>query len=332
MKLRLRLPSYRDALPALLLGLASCSEEEKVPTYRVATDNAVAVPTPESHKGSRPLRWQAPEEWAEEAPGQFQDALYRLSPETTVAVSSFPGDGGGVISNVNRWRKQIGLQPQADVGGQVIVLEEGESEAKWFELKGERKSILAAIIPLDDKTWFFKLSSPTSELDAARSGFESLLKSVQIGSKATPPAKPKVELNVPDDWEKSEGSPMRVASFRIPAKEGVEGDVSVIPIPGDVGTTLENVNRWRDQLRLPPLESADDPALGREEEGSHGSILFTHMVSDETLFSNDRHGAISTAIVKVGDITWFFKMAGEAESLRAHRKSFEEFVRSAAFP
>jgi len=332
MKLRSRLPSYRVALAALLLGLASCSEEEKVPIYRVAMDNTVAAPTPEEHKVSRPLRWHAPEEWAEETPGQFQDALYRLSPETTVAVSSFPGDGGGVSSNVNRWSEQVGLQPQADVGGQVIVLEEGESEAKWFELKGEEKSILAAIIPLDDKTWFFKLSSPTSELDAGRPGFESLLKSIQIGSKATPPARPKVELNVPDDWEKSEGSPMRVASFRIPTKEGIEGDVSVIPIPGDVGTTLENVNRWRDQLRLLPLESADDLALGGQEEGSHGSILFTHMVSDETLFSNDRHGAISTAIVKVDDITWFFKMAGEAETLRAHRESFEEFVRSAAFP
>jgi hypothetical protein len=55
-------------------------------------------------------------------------------------------------------------------------------------------------------------------------------------------------------------------------------------------------------------------------------------VSGLPLFSRDRHGAISTAIVRTGEVTWFFKMAGEAEMISRNREAFDEFVRSAAYP
>jgi hypothetical protein len=315
-----------------LLGFAvmvSCSEKE-TPTYRVARDEPEAAPAMEGEKVARPLRWHAPDEWQEQTPGQFQTALYRIAPGITVSVSSFPGDGGGMAANVNRWRKQVGLEPSAEVGGEIIALEEGGPQARWFDLRGAEQSILAAIIPLDSETWFFKFNSPTVAVETARPGFDRLLKSIEIGSKTTqPPApgKPRIKLDVPEGWEKSEGEAVRAASFTIPATDGIPGDVSVIPVPGDGGTTLENVNLWRAQLRLPPLEKDDDPALGE----TSGNIIFTHMVSDQPLFSRDRHGAITTAIVRAGEVTWFFKMAGEAETISRNREVFEEFVRSAAF-
>jgi len=309
--------------------MVSCSEKE-TPTYRVAVDEPAAAPTTDGEAVARPLRWHAPDEWEEQAPGQLQVALYRIAPGITVSVSSFPGDGGGMAANVNRWRKQVGMEPSAEVGGEIIALEEGGSQARWFDLRGAEQSILAAIIPLEGETWFFKFSSPTVAVETARPGFERLLKSIEIGSKATPPPapeKPRVDLEVPEGWVKSEGDPVRAASFSIPATDGIPGDVSVIPVPGDGGAILETVNGWRKQLRLPTLESEDDPALGEEA----GDVMFTHMVSDQPLFSRDRHGAISTAIVRTGEVTWFFKMAGEAEMISRNREAFEEFVRSASF-
>jgi hypothetical protein len=317
----------------------SCSEE-KIRTYRVATGNNEDKPAAtEVAAAARALRWQVPEGWQEEAPGQFQTALYRLGPESRVSVSSLPGDAGGESANVNRWRQQIGLPPLGKIDGEPIALEGSDVPAKWFELKGEQESILAAIVTLGSETWFLKLSAPTKEVDSRREAFTSFLKSIRVAPSTPAPAaappspgKPGIALNVPDGWVKSEGSSMRVASFRIPGTDGPDGDVSVVPLAGEAGSTLDNVNRWRAQLRLPALESEDDPALGSVLNGSSGPLLMTHMFSEEALFEGDRRGAISTAILKTGDFTWFFKLAGEAELVRRSRDEFESFVRSAKVP
>ncbi len=302
-----------------------------MPTYRVASDEETPAQQQEPEI-RQPLRWKAPEDWKVETPGQFQAALYRLASGSSVSISKFPGDAGGIPANVNRWRKQIGLEPTEQPGGDIIALEAGDSRAKWFELSGETESILAAIIPVGEDTWFFKLSSANDALEAGRPGFISLLKSIEIGNKPEALETPGINLEVPEGWEKIPSEGMRVASFRIPstiAENGIDGDVSVIPLQGDGGTDLENVNRWRAQLRLPPLESASDPAIGETKTAQSGPYLLTHMVSKETLFSADRHGAISTAILRKGNFTWFFKIAGEAEMIRANREKFESFVRTA---
>lgn len=316
----------RIVIAGFCLIFASCSDEE-MPTYRVAVDDpTVQKQQPEI---ARPLRWKAPEEWEVKTPGELQTALYQLSAGATVSVSKFPGDGGGIPANVNRWRKQIGMEPTEETGGDIIALEAGDSRAKWFELGGEKESILAAIVPVGDDTWFFKLNTPSGELEAGRPGFISLLKSIEIGDKAEALEKPGINLEVPENWEKNTGNEMRVASFSIPSSDGIDGDVSVIPLPGDGGSDLENINRWRAQLRLPPLESDSNPAIGETKEGQSGSFLLTHMVSEEALFSENRHGAISTAILRKGDFTWFFKIAGEAEMIRNNRETFESFVSTA---
>ncbi len=308
-------------IAAACLALASCSEEE-VPTYRVATDE----PAPEKViEGNRPLRWKAPDDWETETPGELQIALYKVGESGNVSVSKFPGDAGGIPANVNRWREEIGLPPSPDPGGQVISLEAGGSRAMWFELRGEDNSILAAIVPVNDETWFFKLTTPGSALENIRPAFMELLKSIEIGEKPVPP---RISLEVPQGWEKQPATDMRAASFRIPSPDGIDGDVSVIPLPGDGGSDLENVNRWRAQLRLPPTESD----IGQSVKGESGDFLLTRMVSAESLFSDNRKGAITTAILRKNGFTWFFKIAGEAEMVRAQDRTFESFVSSAIFP
>jgi len=331
--------------------MMSCNEE-KIRTYRVAGEeaapvpvpvpDAVAVPSAAVTAESGPLRWEVPAGWAAGTPGEFQTAVYLLSGGAKVAVSNLPGDAGGEAANVNRWRGQIGLAAVEDVGGESLAAEGAGISAKWFDLNGESESILAAIIALPDETWFFKLSGPTAEIDASRQAFMALLGSIHMESAAVPSvapapeiptdAKPQIALEIPAGWVKSEGSEMRVASFSIPGDGVPEGDVSVIPLAGESGSTLANVNRWRAQVRLPALASEDDPALGTKASGSAGEVLITHMVSEENLFDGGRKGAISTAILKTASHTWFFKLTGEVELVARHRAAFETFVLSAKLP
>jgi hypothetical protein len=339
------------------VALLSCNEE-KIRTYRVASDAPPAVPSaapaqaaaPPATAASGPLRWDVPAGWQVGTPGEFQTAVYLLAGGAKVAISNLPGDAGGEAANVNRWRRQIGLPAVDNVGGESLAAEGADISAKWFDLKGESDSILAAIISLPSATWFFKLTGPTAEIDASRQAFMSLLGSIHIESTAPAPSaapalstapppslapasnaagKPQIALDVPAGWVKSQGSGMRVASFSIPGDGVPDGDVSVIPLVGESGTTLANVNRWRAQLRLAALASEDDPAIGRKAPGAAGEVLITHLASEENLFDGDRKGAISTAILKSGDCTWFFKLTGEAGLVARHRAAFEAFVLSA---
>ena len=313
----------------LSFALLSCTEEKEIPTFRIAETEVETTSASTEKKEPRPLRWLAPETWEEETPGQFQVALYRIAPGITAAVSRFPGDAGGTAANVNRWRGQVGLEPSPDTVGEGIALEI-DSQARWYELKGAERSILAAIIPVDSEAWFFKLDTPTVALDTVRPGFMDFLKSVEIGSVAAAEM-PSLDLRPPAGWQKQEATPPRFATYRIPATghDGIDGDVSIVPFPGQGGSNLENINLWRAQLRLPPLEKEDDPALGETTPSPVGAITLVHMTSAEPLFTGDRRAAISAAILRTGEVTWFFKIAGESSMVAANRAKFVEFVRTA---
>jgi len=124
---------------------------------------------------------------------------------------------------------------------------------------------------------------------------------------------------------------MRAASFSIAGPDSTAADVSVVPIPGDSGSVLDNVNRWRAQLKLAPLASADDPALGKKQEAPAGEIFVSHMISTEPIL-NGKNAAIGSAILKRPGITWFFKITGDAALVQANLEKFATFVRSTHFP
>ena len=64
------------------------------------------------HTGDRP-QWNVPADWREVPGGQFLIAKFAVETAAdtpaAVNVSSSAGDGGGVVANVNRWRRQLGL-------------------------------------------------------------------------------------------------------------------------------------------------------------------------------------------------------------------------------
>jgi hypothetical protein len=78
----------------------------------------------------------------------------------------------------------------------------------------------------------------------------------------TPSGGKKIHVTAPDGWTASEGRSMRAASYGIAGPDGTSADVSVIPLPGDSGSVLDNVNRWRAQPQLAPLASFVGTVLG----------------------------------------------------------------------
>ena len=65
----------------------------------------------------------------------------------------------------------------------------------------------------------------------------------------------------PASWQSRPASAMRKATFIIPGASAAEqAELAVTAFPGDVGGNLANVNRWRGQIQLPPIDAAALPA------------------------------------------------------------------------
>ncbi len=131
---------------------------------------------------------------------------------------------------------------------------------------GKGEGIFAAVLTLNSETWFFKFTGETNKLIENGDAFMAFLQSIRISdSKAslTPappndsPTVPEIKVTPPEGWKPGKGSSMRVASFAIKGPDETSADVSVIPLAGDSGSILENVNRWRNQVQLAPLDASD---------------------------------------------------------------------------
>jgi hypothetical protein len=113
---------------------------------------------------------------------------------------------------------------------------------------------LAAIVPLGDKGWFFKLTGPKDAVAAAGEAFGAFLNSVRFNNEGKP------TWTLPEGWKEQPGSQIRFATLVIPsAAKPLEVSVTALPKSGgddkqdDKQYVLVNVNRWRGQLRLPPI-------------------------------------------------------------------------------
>ena len=116
--------------------------------------------------------------------------------------------------------------------------------------------MLGVVVPITPQGWFFKFSGPVAAVTAQESAFKDFLKTVTFTD-----GKP--EWALPAGWQAQPGNQFRFATLLIPAEgKPLEVSVTALPNSGEDNTNyvLSNVNRWRGQLRLPPITAAQLPA------------------------------------------------------------------------
>ena len=98
-----------------------------------------------------------------------------------IAVSQFPGDVGGLLANVNRWRKQVGLEPvtEEQLPSVVQTFENPGFEGATMRLSGEKQHMLAAAIKEEkaDRTWFVKAVGTPAQADAHEAAVKAFAQS-----------------------------------------------------------------------------------------------------------------------------------------------------------
>ncbi len=131
-----------------------------------------------------------------------------------------------------------------------------------------------------------------------------------------------LQWKLPKGWTESRSAGgMRYATL----KPGTPGkiEVSILVFPGAAGGELANVNRWRNQIGLPPV---DDAALAKDRKtlkAPIGSLAMFDYTSEGTVKTR-----LVAAMVFAAGNSWFVKMVGDAGPVAASRADFVRLLES----
>jgi hypothetical protein len=131
------------------------------------------------------LTYTVPQNWTELPASGIRKANFRIEDQNGTAeltVTVFPGDVGGRLANVNRWREQIGLDPAApeDLSTLSEPYAISRHRGEIVKLEGGMNSILGGLLPFHGNTWFFKLQGSSTTVLNAEPQFKEFLDSVVI--------------------------------------------------------------------------------------------------------------------------------------------------------
>jgi hypothetical protein len=139
---------------------------------------------------------------------------------------------------------------------------------------------------------------------------------------------PKLKYTLPDGWKEKALTQMRVASFEV-SDSGKTADVSVIPLGAMSGGDAANVNRWRGQVGLTPLEEDALTKLAEKVEVT-GQPADLYDIAGTSPGSGDPERIIGT-IFHSDTATWYFKISGDADLVEKQKANFAAFLKSVDF-
>jgi hypothetical protein len=358
------------AAAALLVCAGCNRSDDKIIVYRIPKETATpAMSQQGTMDGAAPVavHWAAPSGWEKQPASGFRKGSFLVRGEdgkaADVSVISFPEAAGGLMANVNRWRDQLKLAPITDLAQAGTPMQVGGRDMFFVDLvsdqpispDGSKSRILGGIFPAGSETWFFKMIGPDALVESQREAFKKFLESVHLAEEAvasapapigantpgnntnapTPPPLEAVrgaplQYTVPAGWTEKPLSPMRLASFKAIAPNGKETDISVVALPGIAGGDLANVNRWRGQVQLAPIdEDTLARSAGHVKANGH-DFLIVDLVSDKTKQGEKQR--ILAAILDENERAWFIKMTGEDEAVESQKNAFGDFLRGLKIP
>jgi hypothetical protein len=135
------------------------------------------------------LTWTAPAHWVAKPASAMRKATFTFtSPDGTtadLAITAFPGDVGGELANLNRWRGQLSLPPitETEVAAAITRYEYNSLRIAVVDFTGTSSTpptrMLGAMVPVGSATWFFKLTGPDAFVASEKPTFLAFLQTVK---------------------------------------------------------------------------------------------------------------------------------------------------------
>jgi hypothetical protein len=139
----------------------------------------------------RPPAFQVPKDWKAIENGPFVSARFQVGKgdrAATVMVAGLAGDGGGLAANVNRYRRQVGLEAldEQDALRALKPVKVNGLAGHSLDVTGPdttekaAERILAVVVRQGERTWFFKMAGPASLVGEQVAAFEGFINSVRF--------------------------------------------------------------------------------------------------------------------------------------------------------
>lgn len=285
----------------------------------------------ESAGGSERPVWELPEGWSLGGKAQMVFAILKMPDDDGEIRISRLGGQQDLLSNVNRWRGQLGLPAcDADSLDENLVVRKGQGgEYRLFDQEGKsagqsmggrfsggpfmrQQAMLQAA---KDKG---KAADKTSAEKRAVQSPETIENDLA--------ANPRFTLEPPEGYSPGKTSAMVVARY---LKETDDGKVQITLVPLTATNQWDdNVNFWRQSVGLGPIDadeikSATQAVTIGGVEGKKIALLAEDAGADEK--------SLIGVMVKHNDAAWFFKMMGDPAMVEADQPIFDTFLESFEF-
>jgi hypothetical protein len=338
---------HGGAVVLLVLFTTGCRRDE-IHAYQVPKDEP----------------WKLPAGWQEREPGTMRAAQFAVpvKDRTDTDVSLIPIRGTMVrpettVDIVNIWRQQMQLEPVeggtlAKAAQKVAV---GRDEGELYEMvsneplidKGKQRTLVAAI-KADNTLWFIKITGEDAAVAQEKPVFLAFLKSLNLDAMPSSApataraastnvrqpsretAKPKPEWTAPPGWSEAPPSQMLLAKFVVAGQPEGKAEVTVSAFPGGAGGMLANINRWRDQLKLLPVEEAALGKLLTSLDLPSGKAMLVDMTGTDA--KTGQPSRIIGAIQEREGLTWFYKLMGNEQVAAREKAAFLDFLKTVKYP
>jgi hypothetical protein len=359
--------AWGASLTVLAAVLAGCGRDD-VKVYQVAKDDSSGQPpatqtaaapgetappfaTATSQPTQPQLQFALPPGWQQVAPIEMRVASFTVTnasgPVADVGIIPLPA-GENEVALINMWRDQVQLPPTNNAETESVSV--GSDPAKLFEfvsaapiIDGKfRQRILVAMQTRGATSWFFKMTGEDSFVASEKDVFLQFLKSISIGdtsvAAATVAAAPVSSAGendnsiwtVPSGWQSLPPSQFLLAQFSI-QDSGARAEVNVSELAGEGGGLLANLNRWRRQLGLPPVDQEEDFSKMVDSlavSGGQAEMVDLNGTNSKTSLPARLVGVV---LPRSGQ-TWFYKLMGDPKLVAAQKDAFIKFIQSARYP
>lgn len=178
--------------PLVFLALAvGCERGDEIRTYSA----------PKEPPEIKPVEFVLPQGWRELRAQQMQYAAFAVDPEhsdASLAIVPLPREANELAPNVNRWERQLGLEPSPPerVSKMTTHIDVGDAHVDLVDLTGADaangsaapRRMLAAIVPHGSQTWFFTLKGPPDVVERQKPNFDAFVRSLKFKPDDSGPA------------------------------------------------------------------------------------------------------------------------------------------------
>jgi hypothetical protein len=149
------------------------------------TSTASANQPPANPDQPPAIKWEVPSGWSPAPTSAMRYASFtaeKNGEKADISVVTFPGEGGGDVENVNRWRQQIGLPGigAEQLQSMITPVHAGDLHLDTIDMTGASARVLAAWTRHNGRAWFFKLTGPAAVVEQEKPRFAAFVQSIRF--------------------------------------------------------------------------------------------------------------------------------------------------------